>query len=155
MSFDIRFIRRSFEMEGLVVHDPRPAAKGRISIGSFYEDFYSPLDVWQCDRYEEQWQDAVRRLRRGQNSCFVVATHPVEIAQFIECWIVWRLATEYRVQNQYLFFDRVGIVDPADPYDALWPYTNMTDDGERIYDDWSLPLNTFDVAGSEYERGDL
>jgi len=116
---------------------------GRITIGSFMEDFYSPLDVWHCSRYEEQWQDALQRLRDGLNSCFVVGVHPVEIAQFIECYLVWRLECEFRVQNQFMFFDVVGPVDPTYPYDAIWPYTNQTEDGERIYDDWGLPLDTF------------
>jgi len=142
MSFDIRFIDRSCTIEH-VIDKLRPAAKGKILIGKHQEVFYSMLEVWPCTRYEMQWQDALQRLRRGLNSCFVVGVHPPEVAQFIECWLVWRLESEYRVQNQCMFFDDVGPVDPSNPYDAIWPYSNQTDDGERIYDDWGLPLGTF------------
>lgn len=143
MLFVIRFLNQYCEMEH-VVDVPRPAAKGQIQLGEFREDFYSMLEVWQCADYERQWEDARERLRRGAyNSCFVVGVHPPEIAQFIECWILWRLKNEYRVQNQSLFFDRVGQVDPLTPYDAIWPYHNVTEDGERIDDDWGMPLDTF------------
>jgi hypothetical protein len=141
MGFDIRFIKRHLTKEGLVVEAPRPAAMGRIAIADFREDFYSPLDVWQCSDYEAQWEDALQRLRNGLTSCFVVCVHPLSIAQFIECWICWRQTREYRIQNQCLFMDEVGILDPRHPYGAIGPYRAVTDDGERIDDDWGLPLD--------------
>ncbi len=143
MSFRIEFYGDELISCGLVVGEPRPARRGTVFVGDNYEDFYAPLDVWPQARYVEQWEDALRRLRRGLTSCFVISVHPPDIAQYIECWLVWRLESEYRVQNQCMFFDVVGQVDPADPYDAIWPYSNQTEDGERI-SDWGLPLDTFD-----------
>lgn len=144
MKFDIKFIEHKIMMELLVIERPRPASKGRITIGSFVDDFYSPLDVWQCSDYERQWENARARLRSGaHNSCFVICVHPPEIALFIESWIFWRLESEYRIQNQCFFFERTGQVDPRNPYEAIWPYSNVTEDGERIDNDWGMPLDTF------------
>ncbi len=142
MNFEIRFIDRSCDIKH-IIDVPRPAAKGEITIGGFSESFYSTLEVWQCSDYERQWQDALGRLKSGLNSCFIVCVHPPSIARFLECWIFWRLETEYRIQNQSMFFDDLGEVDPRNPYDAIWPYRNVTEDGEQVSDDWGLPVETF------------
>ncbi len=141
MGFDIRYAQRNLQQR-LVIEGPRPAALGRVTIGDYEEDFYSPIDAWTCKDYEEQWREAFLRLQAGLDSCFVVAVHPPAIAAFIECWFFWRIPVEYRIQNQFFFPHRSGDVDPKNPYDAIWPYQNYTEDGDRIYD-WSLPLTTF------------
>ncbi len=143
MNFDIRIIDRETEIEH-VVDWARPAAKGQVTVDTHREIFYCMLGVWQCEDYERQWREATLRLSDGvSDSCFVVSVDPPSIAQFLECWFVWRLDNEYRVQNQSFFFDETGVVDPRSPYDAIWPYRNTTKGGERIYDDWGLPLDTF------------
>jgi hypothetical protein len=134
-------------MEYLLAAERRPAAQGEIAIGSFRETFFSPLDVWQCEDYERQWQNATQRLRIGAvSSCFVVGVHPASIAQYIHTYAIWRLPTQFRAQELTLSFENSGTLDPRSPYHAIPAYRNVTEDGEVISDDWGLPLDEFDKA---------
>jgi|GEM_PF-2604054 len=143
MAFEIQFDTDEIEMMAHVVEAPRPVLRGHIKIGVFQELIYCTLDEWRRSDYEAQWRRAKERLARGMDSCFVVGVHPPEMAGFIECWIVWRLKSEFRVQNQPIFYEEGPVVDPHHPYAAIRPYRNRTEDGDRITDDWGLPLDTF------------
>lgn len=119
----------------------RPAIKSRIQIGNYWESFVSPLDVWSQEEYESQWADARRRLADGDSKSCFITTGPVTSESAVEIWGAWRLANGFRIQNLHLFPVDQRIRDLRRPYDAIRDYTNVTRDGERIYAEWSLPLD--------------
>ena len=137
MMFDIQIVDRKCEIQH-ITDSMRPAARCEIRIGPMWDRFYAPLDVWNCGDYEAQWSDALARLRIGENvSCFVTGVHPPEIATFIETFTAWLVGDEYRFQEA--IYDCLPLLDPSRPYDAIGPYKVMTEDGERIFDDWGVP----------------
>lgn len=144
--FEVSFAGVPALQEGLVVEDPRLAIRGKITIIDYWESFYAPLDAWRVEDYEAQWSEARRRLQEGApNTCFVVSVHPRVIAAYFETWTIWRLAQEFRIQNRFFFLSEAKHVDPRNPYDAIGPYSNLTEEGEEIVD-WALPLSAFQVS---------
>lgn len=109
-------------------------AVGEIVIGGFRQVFWSSLEVWTCTQYEAQWQDARERLRRGEDRAgFVTGAHG---HPYREVFGAWRVGGEIRFQQRLA----VRVTTRRDIHVSLGPYRTTTEDGERISDDWGVPI---------------
>ena len=56
------------------IEDGELAARGRITLGGFAEEFIAPLVLWTADDYRRQWREAAERILDGSEpTCFVTA----------------------------------------------------------------------------------
>lgn len=135
--FEIRFVDRQCQVQH-ITESLRDAGRGEITIGGFKEIFYSPLELWSCNDYEIQWREGYSRIIQGsRTSYFVTGVHPTAIADFVEVFMAWRVAQEYRFQQSVLPFSD-DFLNKKLNYDIIGEYSWYTEDGDRIEDDWKI-----------------
>jgi hypothetical protein len=89
--------------EKIEIIDNLPSFWGKIRIGDFEERFVMPLDWWNTDDYERQWQEGLQRIQVADKSCLVTyVVNPIN-GPFIDWWILYREQNNIIIQNQLLF----------------------------------------------------
>ena len=136
MAFDIEFLP-----PGTPATDPHLAV-GRITVGSFSENFETDLGHWDRSRYEADWRANVRRILDGADRAALLTslTEPT-MANFFVWWPLYRDGDTVRIQNHLLFLEEL----PA-PFDIDHPWKSVRDrettdeDGNR-FSEWSCSVS--------------
>ena len=117
---------------------------GRITLGSFQDDFQAPLFDWAPGDYAAQWLDAAERLVAGDASVVFLThmSHPT--ASYHLGWPAWREGDLVLVQERLFLAEQLGgPFDLEHPEIHLGPRQEVSDEGLRI-SQWSVGLQ--DVA---------
>lgn len=124
--------------------EPKGAASGLITIGSFQERFTAPLDYWGVNDYRRHWYDSINFLiSTGKDSCLITAMHDPNTANFIQWWLLYPCGSRVFIQNQLLFLNTL-----SSPFNVLRPYLHVpareviNDQGVPI-SEWESTLNNF------------
>lgn len=65
--------------------------EGRITIGDFIEKFLMPLDSWSLEKYKQQWQEGLERIKRHNSSCLVSSVQNLKSNHpSIEMWSLYK-----------------------------------------------------------------
>jgi hypothetical protein len=117
------------------------AARGRIALGDFSEEFVSPIVFWTVDNYRRQWCEAAERLLNGyEMSCFVAAMResPLDGALFL--WPAYREGEAVHLQHKLLLPELVKVsFDVMNPYAQVSERRTLSDDGEPI-SEWQVSI---------------
>lgn len=121
------------------------AARGRITLGEFSEEFVAPLVFWTEKDYRRQWHEAAARILNGcARSCFVAAMRESPLDGVIFLWPAYKDGEAVYIQNELLLPELVrGSFDPLNPYAQVDERRTMTDEGEQI-SEWQVSVG--DIA---------
>ncbi len=139
MPLKIRFTNKTCYEPGL--------ARGQIVLDQFIEDFESSLALWSAERYEQQWEEGIDRLRRGASkSCLITSLWAVGPA--CEVWGVWWVlynrGDHAVVRNRLLLSAVIGAKFDQDyPYGAVPEHRSFSPGGEAI-SEWVVGLDAPD-----------
>jgi hypothetical protein len=118
-------------------------AWGTIQLGDFSERFVAALSAWSPEEYERQWQEAARRLARGEaKSAFVTSFVSPHADEYFEWWKCYRVDQSVYIQNQLRFYDQLPAFFTRD---ALYDFVEdrkIFSDGSQT-SEWQLPLQDF------------
>ena len=133
--FNIEFIREPQIEFGEL------AARGRISLGDFSEEFVSPVVFWTVDDYRMQWCEAAERLLNGyEMSCFVAAMRESPLDGPLFLWPAYKEGEAVHFQYQLLLPELVtGSFDAMNPYAQVSERQTLSDDGEPI-SEWQVSI---------------
>lgn len=135
--FDLRFL------SGPEPDPDEPDAvflRGRITLGSFAEDFRAPVLAWQPADYERQWLGAARRLLAGASRVGFVTHYVHRDASHHFWWPAWREGDTVYLQNGFLSADELDEpFDPEHPDRHVRLRQTVTDDGDHI-PEWRVSL---------------
>ena len=118
-------------------------ASGEITIGDFSEKFHASLSYWTHQDYVRQWLSALNKITTFENNKGAIISsmyNPIS-ANFICCWVMYRLGGLVYLQNHILFLD-----DLSTPFDerniekSIPDREQVTEEGERI-SEWRIPLS--------------
>ena len=115
------------------------AARGRITLGDFSEEFVSPLAFWAAGDYRRQWREAAERILGGcKRSCFVAAMRESPLDGVIFLWPAYRSGEAVYIQHKLLLPELVeGSFNPSNPYAQVDERQTLSDDGEPI-SEWQV-----------------
>jgi hypothetical protein len=135
MDISINFTGAQILLED-VIDVPRPGQNGVLSVeGQVADHFFSPTDRWgKCD-YENQWLEAIQRLRGGATKdCLVTSVHPSHIACFVMVYGVWKVSDGYRIGQLALNTDpgSSGDFDPRRSHEFMPEFATHDEDGEQV-----------------------
>jgi hypothetical protein len=121
------------------------AARGRITLGEFSEEFVAPLIFWTPDDYRKQWHEAAERILNGsERSCFVAAMRKSPLDGVIFLWPAYRDGDVVYVQHKLLLPEFVkGSFDTSNPYAQVDERRTMSEEGEQI-SEWRVSVE--DIA---------
>jgi hypothetical protein len=121
------------------------AARGRITLGEFSEEFVAPLVFWTADDYQRQWREAAERILDGfEQSCFVAAMRESPLDGAIFLWPAYRFGDVVYFQHKLLLPEVVkGNFEPSNPYAQVEERRTLSDDGEPI-SEWQVSVG--DIA---------
>jgi len=110
------------------------AARGRITLGEFSEEFVAPLVFWKADDYRRQWREAAERiLDSGKRSCFVAAMRESPLDGAIFIWPAYRDGEAVYIQHKLLLPEMVkGSIDSSNPYAQVAERRTVSEEGELI-----------------------
>lgn len=140
--FRIAYVRRSV----LMGHGERQrrVAVGQLCVGPGRLGFCSPLDVWSCKQYENQWELAIQQMRGMCHvACFVTGVFPIEELDVVEIIASWR------VRNEYILRQCVVNAIAADwptlevAAVALGAYSPVSEEGIEVNDDLKISVSQF------------
>ncbi len=94
------------------------AARGRITLGEFSEEFVAPLVFWKVDDYRRQWREAAERILNGcERSCFVAAMRESPLDGVIFLWPAYRDGEVVYIQHRLVLPELAkGSFDTLNPY---------------------------------------
>jgi len=121
------------------------AARGRITLGDFSEEFVSPLGFWTADDYQRQWHEAAERvLNGGAPSCFVAAMRESPLDGVIFLWPAYKDGEAVYIQHKLLLPEIVkGSFDPSNPYAQVDERRVLSEEDEQI-SEWQVSIG--DIA---------
>jgi CdiI N-terminal domain len=121
------------------------AARGRITLRDFSEEFVAPLIFWAADDYRRQWRDAAERILSGcERSCFVAAMRQSPLYGAIFLWPAYRDGEVVYIQHKLLLPQLVrGSFDPSNPYAQIDERRALSDESEQI-SEWQVSVG--DIA---------
>jgi hypothetical protein len=121
------------------------AARGRITLGEFSEEFVAPLVFWMADDYRRQWREAAERISDGcERSCFVAAMRESPLDGAIFLWPAYRDGEAVYIQHKLVLPGLVeGGFDPSNPYAQVGERRTVSEEGELI-SEWQVAVG--DVA---------
>ncbi|WP_405520383.1 hypothetical protein [Streptomyces canus] len=117
---------------------------GRIVVGDFTETFRAELTFWGPEQYERSWARALRRLEEADvtTSCLVSSITDPKTANFIFCWVLYRVQDEVFVQNSLILLEELDrSFDPDTPWFSVGPREVIDEDGNRI-SEWCTDIAT-------------
>ena len=95
--FNIEVIsKKSEKIDGVLSHT------GKITIGDLQENFVMPLNYWTIDTYQQQWKDAIQRIKTHDYSCFVVSVRDWDGDLEIEIWSMYKEGDMVFFHNEFL-----------------------------------------------------
>ena len=111
-----------------------PLARGRISIGTFEEEFEVILGYWSRQQYVQQWREGVERIIDGYpDSCLLTSVHDPVTANFFFWWPMYQTKECVCIQNQIVLLDDLDeTFDLSSPYRFIRPRYVISEDGARI-----------------------
>jgi hypothetical protein len=123
-------------------------SKGRITIGDLQETFYMHINSWTVEEYQQQWKEALERIKTHDTSCLIVTASRLNKDPLIELWILYKENNSIFIQNHYLageVFQERAIGLP--PFDIKTCYlyvppreTISEDDGGKI-SEWKIDIS--------------
>jgi hypothetical protein len=114
---------------------------GEIVLGNFRERFLSPLTFWDEAHYQNQWNDGLRRIIAGSDSCLITSITDPDRSNHLTWWPLYRQANEVHVQNHLLFLDGLpSRFDPNDPYAHIPKREAVSEEGEKI-SEWTISVD--------------
>lgn len=136
-----------FDLEILSGPEPgevRPCIWGRITLGSFQEEFQAPLQTWTAADYEKQWLEAATRLMSGA-LCAVFLTHMMDPnAAYHIGWSAWRADDRVYVQERLFKIEELaGPFEPDRAEKYVGARTEVSEEGNPI-SQWQVSLS--DIA---------
>lgn len=141
--FDIRFIRDEPESLEEFLGEGATGLRGRITLGSYDEEFIALLGEWGRADYEGHWTEAARRLVDGADrTAFFVSA-------FEDRWTMWRAGDLVHAQEHFPEAD--GFPEPFNRAD-LFAHIRDRPAGPS---EWTLDVADFAafVAHAETSRG--
>jgi hypothetical protein len=137
--FDIEFIGKPQIEFGEL------AARGRIALGEFTEEFLSPLVFWTVDGYRRQWREAAERILNGYDrSCFVAAIRKSPLDGAVFLWPAYKDGEAVHLQHRLLLPELVkGSFDVKNPYAQVGERRTQSEEGEPIAE-WRVSVG--DIA---------
>ena len=117
---------------------------GRITLGTFRDEFEVPLFDWAPGDYAAQWLDAAERLVAGAPAV-VFLTHMMHpTADYHMGWPAWLDGDRVLIQERLFLAEQLGgPFDLEHPEVHLGPRLEVSDEGHRI-PQWIVSLG--DVA---------
>ena len=130
--FDIRFLLSQSQ-----------AGRGQIALGSFVEEFDSPLGFWMDADYKRQWKEGTSRLLAGAaKSALVTAIYDPGNANFLMWWVMYRDDGEIVFRNHILLMEHLPRpLDLNDLYSFV-PERDRNRDSEYPVSEWVVPLES-------------
>jgi hypothetical protein len=121
------------------------AARGRITLGEFSEEFVAPLVFWTVDDYQRQWREAAGRILNGcERSCFVASMRESPLDAVIFLWTAYKDGRTVYIQHKLVMPELVkGGFDTSNPYAQVGERRTMSEEGEQI-SEWQVSVG--DVA---------
>jgi hypothetical protein len=117
-------------------------ATGRITVGSFSEDFPMDLSFWSVKEYRNSWRSALERASRmtTATSCLVSSITDPTTSNFISCWPLYRDGQHVRVQSSLIFLDELSEkFNEREPWRFITPHSVTDEEGNRI-SEWSTQM---------------
>jgi len=75
---------------------------GQITIGDLNESFEMPLNCWKIDTYQQQWKEALQRIKTHDYSCVVVSVKDWDGDLEIEIWSMYKEGDTVFFHNEFL-----------------------------------------------------
>ena len=121
------------------------AARGRIGLGEFSEEFVAPLVFWTVDDYRRQWNEAAERILDGSGqSCFVAAMRESPLDGAIFLWLAYKDGEAVYIQHKLLLPELVkGDFDMLNLYAQVGERRTLSEEGEPI-SEWRVSVE--DIA---------
>ena len=121
------------------------AARGRITLGEFSEEFVAPLVFWAADDYRRQWREAAERILNGcEQSCFVAAMRESLLDGAIFLWPAYKEGEAVYIQHKLLLPELVkGRFDTLNPCAQVGERRSLSEEGEPI-SEWQVSVG--DIA---------
>ena len=121
------------------------AARGRIALGDFAEEFVAPLVFWTVDDYRRQWDEAAERILDGsERSCFVAAMRESPLDGAIFLWPAYRDGEAVYIQHKLLLPELVkGGFDMLNLYAQVGERRTSSEEGQLI-SEWQVSVE--DIA---------
>jgi hypothetical protein len=115
--------------------------RGRITVGSFSEQFEAPLYFWSREDYKKQWRAAVSRLASGATkTALLTAMHPADAECLITWWPLYRDQQTVYVQNHLLDLRTLtDLFSIANMDQFVRPHQTRDDEGNKI-SEWPIPF---------------
>lgn len=131
------------------------AAAGELVVGTETEGFHAGLSFWAKADYEHQWQRSLAPLVRAEatTACLVTSIPPLENANFVFWWVLYREGAEVIFQQQILFLEELEEpFDPERPERSIRPRTTASDDGGEV-SEWRVSVEAIREFLSSSSRG--
>jgi len=127
-----------------------PAARGRIVLGDWAEEFLANLGEWTPEEYRNQWRRSIQSLLEGQRKAVLITTFSSpKIASHIEWWALYRVGEEVFAQNQLLFFEDIGgKFDTNRAVEYLRERRTENNEGVSI-SEWNVSVSDLEAFASE------
>lgn len=140
MAFDIRFSGET--TDGSEVGNA--GHFGEIILGDTTELFVSLVGYWSPADYVHQWRAGIHRLvSQNLPTCLITSLHDRQEADILSWWLLYPMGSHVRVQDAVLLLDQDrSRFSTTNPYAAIPPWRQFTDDGEPI-SEWVVPLQDF------------
>jgi hypothetical protein len=121
------------------------AARGRITLGEFSEEFVAPLVYWAEVDYRGQWREAAERILNGsERSCFVAAMRESPLDGAIFLWPAYRDGEAIYFQHKLLLPELVkGNFNTSNPYAQVDGRRTSSEEGEP-FSEWQVSVG--DIA---------
>ena len=117
------------------------AARGRITLGEFSEEFVAPLVFWMVDDYRRQWHEAAERILNGcERSCFVAVMRESPLDGAIFLWPAYRDGEVVYIQHKLVLPELVkSRFDTSNPYAQVDEWRTTSEEGEPI-SEWRVSV---------------
>jgi CdiI N-terminal domain len=116
---------------------------GRITLGSFQDEFQAPLYDWAAGDYAAQWLEAAERLVAGAPAVVFMTHMAHPAADYHMGWPAWCEGDRVLVQERLFLAEQLGgPFDVEHPEVHLGPRQEVSDEG--------LPISQWTVT-----RGDI
>jgi hypothetical protein len=117
------------------------AVYGSIQMGDFKEKFIAELSEWSPERYDQQWQEAAKRLVRGEaKSAFITSFLSPSKSFYFTWWPCYRVGETVYVQNQLRFYEQIPSFAVERIYDYVVERKIVSKDDGTAISEWELPL---------------
>jgi hypothetical protein len=155
MTFWIGFLKVQLEHP---YEDPSTAAaRGRIVLRAYGEEFLASLHEWTEATYQKQWRGAIASLIQGEDKAVLITNfNSPAIASHLEWWALYREGETIFAQNQLLFFDDLNReFEASAAVDFLRPRDTKNEEGLPI-SEWAISMDDLrSFVGKPGDRRDV